>query len=212
MNKYSTLGFSGLSYIVMAIMTTFVVENIYDHEWDTPTLYDVVHESVPVYPPKWITDHFVFFFMIYTMFRWGFINIDYLSIYFLSLTVLLLLRVITFTVTQTPPPTKIGSEYREKHCKAKILPQMGFTLNKYVYSCVDNMFSAHTAHIMVAFALIFLFSDNFAEKLALGLVAGVCAFSIASSRLHYTSDVVVSAMLSPLVVFAIYKNLFYTLP
>ena len=29
-----------------------VVENIDDKEWDTPTLYDVVHESVPMYPPK----------------------------------------------------------------------------------------------------------------------------------------------------------------
>ena len=211
MKNYSTLAFSGLSYIVMAIITTFVVENIDDKEWDTPTLYDVVHESVPVYPPKWITDHFVFFFMIYTIFRWGFIDIDYLSIYFLSLTILLAFRLVTFTVTQTPPPTKIGSKYREKHCRKKILPHVGFTLNKYVYSCVDNMFSAHTAHIMVALTLIMLFSDNFAEKLALGLISLVSIFSITSSRLHYTSDVVVSSMLSPLVVFAVYKNLFYKL-
>jgi len=209
MNKYWTLGLSVMAYFIIGLLTTFVIENIDDKEWAHASLYDVVHENFPPYPSYWVTDIFAYFFIIYTLFRWGAINIQYVSLYILSLAIILLLRLFTFTLTQTPPPIKINSAYRKEVCKKKILSHIGFFFPKAMnISCVDNMFSSHTAHIMAALTLIFLFSKSVAEKLILTLVSFACVFSITSSRLHYTSDVIVASIVAPLVVFAVYKTWF----
>ena len=199
--------YSILYYIIIGIVSVFASENIADREWNEKTLYDIVHEYTPVWPHPQIPTYFVYASILYTLIRWTPINMRIISLYFISLSLILTFRLFTFSVTQTPPPRLKNDEWRKHHCKRNMFSHIGVNF-KNVDTCIDNMFSGHTTHIVVAMAIVLLFSKNLIEKLLLLLLTSFAVFTIISGRLHYTSDVLVATIISSLTVFYLKQKLF----
>jgi hypothetical protein len=208
MKNYILLIISISLYIIIGIINVFVTEKIVDYEWNQNTLYDIVHNNIKQFPPVKIINYLVYLFILYTIARWSPIDIKILSLYFLSLSILLILRLITFTTTQSPPPISKKNKWRIHNCKKKKMVNIGINFKKMFDSCVDNMFSAHTFHVITALTIIFLFSNNLIEKIILFLIAIFTVFSITSSRLHYTSDVIIAIIISPLITYFLKQKLF----
>tara|TARA_Y100000389_G_scaffold105614_1_gene102525 strand:- start:1538 stop:2218 length:681 start_codon:yes stop_codon:yes gene_type:complete len=207
MKSTNLLILSILLYISISIITVFVSENITDREVDYATLYDVVHKNTSPYPKQYIPTYFVYFFILYTIVRWGSVDLRILSLFFLSLSAILFMRLFTFTTTQTPPPSVGDSKWRIDHCKRNLLSHLGISFSKYPYVCVDNMFSGHTSHIIVAITIILLYSSYTIERIGLTLLGLLSLIAIITSRLHYTADVIVATIISSLTVFFISKKM-----
>jgi hypothetical protein len=76
-------------------------------------------------------------------------------------------------------------------------------------TCMDNMFSAHTANSIIPMMMVLLYSNYKYEKIAISIIALVNAFFVIISRLHYSADVIVSVFLSitvPLSIKYIFRN------
>jgi len=193
--------FSILIYIFISIITVFITENITDREIKHPPLYDMIHENTPVYPNPYVPDYLVLFFIFYTIIRWGLIDFKKVTLFFLSLSVILFMRLFTFTLTQTAPPRKLDSKWRIDHCKRNLMKHFGISFNKISSTCVDNMYSGHASHIVVAVTIILLYSKSIYEKIGLSLLALISIITIITGRLHYTSDVIIATYISSLMVF-----------
>ena len=205
-NKIKLLIYCILFYIFTSLLTVAVTENISDREVNKESLYDFIHEITPVFPSQPTVTYFVYFFILYTVFRWGYFDLNKVSLFFFSLSVLYLLRLFTFTLTQTPPPRSKDNQWRVDHCKRTILSSFGISLKKIGSSCVDNMFSGHASHIVVALTIILLYSKNKTEKFVLSLLGILSLITVITGRLHYSSDVIVSMIISSLTVFFISKT------
>ncbi len=207
MKTINLLIYSILYYIIIGILSVFASENIADREWNEKTLYDVVHEYVPLWPHPQIPTYFVYISILYTLIRWIPINIRIISLYFLALSLILTFRLFTFSLTQTPPPRFKNDEWRKQHCRRNMFSHIGISF-KNVDTCIDNMFSGHTTHIVTAIAIVLLFSKNIIEKILSFLLGSFAVFTIISGRLHYTSDVLVASIISSLTVFYLKEKLF----
>ena len=200
MNDIKLLIFSIIAYILSSLLTIVVSENIADVETHNHTLHDIVHSNFSIFPSEKRCNYIVYTYIGYHIIRWGLEDHKKISLYFLSLACLLLMRIITFTVTQTPPPRYEDDKWRINHCKRNVLSHIGISFNDVNYTCIDNMFSGHAAHIVVAASIILLYSNNNIERIIVSIITLISLFSIVSGRLHYTSDVVVSTIVSFLTV------------
>ena len=68
-NSKTLLTISILYYIVIGVFTIFISENITDHEWEKEPLYDMIHENFSIFPEPSIPNYFVYFYLLYTIFR-----------------------------------------------------------------------------------------------------------------------------------------------
>ena len=182
-----------LAYALMGTITVFVTENIRDTQYLRQTLYDVVHHNTPQYPNPHILDKAVILSMAYVLMRWGFVDLRILATYFFAMSCMLLVRLFTFTLTQTPPPRRLNDKWRVNHCKRSVLPHLGISFSKMNESCIDNMFSGHAATLISALAIIWFFSKNMIEKIIASIVLTTSAIGVITSRMHYTSDVIIGS-------------------
>ena len=93
-------------------------------------------------------------------------------------------------MTQMPPPRTGCSSISPGDPIHINLLRKGFR------ECMDLMYSGHTFHVALICCLVLFTSNSTAEKALVILAAlaeGVC---IIGSRIHYTSDVLVSLLLS----------------
>lgn len=183
-------------YILIGTVTIFVSENLPDYSFRRHTLYDVVHEYVPQFPHPSIPDSVAAFALLYMIIRWWSVDLRIPSIYFYGLSGLMLVRLFTFTSTQTPPPRKLDDKWRLDHCKRTVLKHLGISFSKVSETCIDNMFSGHAATIVSALCIILLFSKNIIEKIIASIVVTLTTIAIVTSRMHYTSDVIVAVVFS----------------
>ena len=75
-------------------------------------------------------------------------------------------------------------------------------------SCMDNMFSGHAATIVAGLSTVLLFSNNSLEKIIASIITMIVSVMVITSRLHYTSDVIVGATFSFMAVY-LFKNLLF---
>jgi len=207
MNNTTLLIYSIIYYIIIGVLSVFASENIADREWKENTLYDIVHDFFPVWPRPDIPTYFVYFYFLYTLIRWTPVNLRIVALYFLSLSLVLTFRLFTFSVTQTPPPRLKNDEWRKHHCRRNMFSHIGINF-KNVDTCIDNMFSGHTTHIVSALTILLLFSKFFMEKIVLFLFGIFAVFTIITGRLHYTSDVLVATIISILSVVSLKEAMF----
>ena len=99
-----------------------------------------------------------------------------------------------------------NNTWRIEHCKRNLLSHLGISFSKFPDVCVDNMFSGHTSHIIVAITIILLYSSYTIERIGLTLLGLLSLIAIITSRLHYTADVIVATIISSLTVFFISKK------
>ena len=196
------------AYVIIALITIFVSENITDNVYDRRTLYDVIHHYVPQYPDPAIPDAITLFTFFYMIVRWWNVDLKIPTVYFYSLAALMFVRLFTFTTTQTPPPRKRDDKWRIDHCKRTVLKHFGVSFLKTSETCIDNMFSGHAATLMCALCVILLFSKNMTEKIVASIIISLATFAIITSRMHYTSDVIVAVVVSIMAVL-ITKHIFF---
>lgn len=202
------LGLSIIGYAIIGILTIFISENITDFEWDKKPLYDIIHTNFPIYPHPDIPNYLVVFYFFYTLCRWFPIDLKIVALYFISTSLILTYRILTFSMTQTPPPKLNGDELQKYHCKRNMFSHIGINFKKVSGTCVDNMFSGHATHIVCAITIILLFSKSIIEKMVLSLVGIFALVTIITSRLHYTSDVLIAIIISVLSVISLKECMF----
>ena len=200
-----------VSFICFCIIHYFNVamaQYVSNPEYDKEGLADVIHNMIPIWPPEPITPTLLTITIIlYTLVRIGFMKIEYIGYFFNILSIILVLRLPAFLVTITPPPGKIG--LRKDTCRYRYITNIlkaSYKEEKFV--CVDNLFSAHAAFIVISMMFILTYSTIPIEKIIVVLVSILTLFMLVSERYHYTSDVYISSIISYLVftVFTFYTS------
>lgn len=192
-------------YIAIIILTIFITENIADYKYNDDGLYDTLHNSFDKIISMKYTNYIVFIFMIYCIIRFIFINTRYIGDALILISVLFILRLLTFTLTNVPPPYILKKN--KELCKYKLFGKhFGFSFNNIASTCNDFMFSGHTIHIIAFLLFILYFSNNLIEKIVLFCLSLIILFFIINSRMHYTSDVVVAIIIT----FLLFNYMFIT--
>lgn len=179
--------------IIVGILEIFMVENMEYKEYNKKPLFDHLHKIMPEISAD-IPTRIAVILMIYIVVRF-YNKPEILTFYFFSTTVMLLGRLSTFSITQTPPVTVVGDINRHTKCKRTMFQKLGFKFDL-TETCMDNMFSAHTANSIIPMMMVLLYSNYKYEKIAICIIALVNAFFVIISRLHYSADVIVSVFLS----------------
>lgn len=188
---------------------------------DFKTLPDIIHDKIPAGNQVYLKSanygiNILFISLLFLIIYGLYTNTNYTLRYIIFITallsVLMILRNITYSVTTVPPAAK--------GCKSSTHSFIWnpFLLIKYEENpdaeCVDYMFSAHATYALVIFYSIMftLISQNtfFSWKISKAILTiGTIwiLFSISASRLHYTSDVCVAIIIVSLL-FYIANNQF----
>ena len=191
-----------VSFVIFCIIhysNVAMAEYVANPEYDKQGLTDIVHSLVPFWPPYPIIPTLLTIsILLYALVRIGFMNIRYIGYFFNILSIILLLRLPAFLVTITPPPGKKGE--RKDTCRYRYITNvMKASYKEEKYVCVDNLFSAHTAFIMISMMFILTYSTIPLEKVIIALASVLTIFTLVSARYHYTSDVYISSIISYLV-------------
>jgi len=198
---------SFIIFIIVGYLEIVVAENVTDMEYNKHPLFDYLHKSVPEISEK-IPSTIVIMLMIYTVIRF-YNKPEILTLYFISSSVIFLGRLSTFTITQTPPVMLESDINRETKCKKTLFHTFGVSFKNTDQICIDNMFSGHAVNSIVPMMMILLYSNYKYEKIAISIIALINSFFVIISRLHYSSDVIVSIFLSittPLAIKYIFRN------
>jgi hypothetical protein len=179
--------------IIVGFLEIVMVENMEYKEYNKKPLFDHLHKIMPEISAD-IPTQIAIMLMIYTVVRF-YNKPEILTFYFFSTTVMLIGRLSTFSITQTPPVTVVGDMNRHTRCKRTMFQKLGFKFDL-SETCMDNMFSAHTANSIIPMMMVLLYSNYKYEKIAISIIALVNAFFVIISRLHYSADVIVSVFLS----------------
>lgn len=179
--------------IIIGFLEIFMVENMEYKEYNKKPLFDHLHKIMPEISAD-IPTRIAVILMIYIVVRF-YNKPEILTFYFFSTTVMLIGRLSTFSITQTPPVTVVGDINRHTKCKRTMFQKLGFKFDL-TETCMDNMFSAHTANSIIPMMMVLLYSNYKYEKIAICIIALVNAFFVIISRLHYSADVIVSVFLS----------------
>jgi len=191
-------------WLILDILDLFVVENIKYLEVNKDPLPNIIHRNIPIWPrTELLPSILVFIVFLYSLIRFTYINTNIIGLLFVTLGLLRPLRILIYTVTQTPSAMPI----KYNHCKKHLLNYIGISFSKEKNSCIDNMFSGHATSLMVPVFLLLIFSKNSYEKIMIGIIAIITNFLVINSRMHYTSDVLVSIFMSYGLVYII-KDIF----
>jgi len=140
-------------------------------------------------------NYLLYIYIIYSIIRLITLNPKYIGDVLILISILFILRIITFTVTNIPPTYSL--QKNKQLCKYKIFGKhFGFSFNNITHTCNDYMFSGHTVHIVSFLLFILYFSKNIIEKIILTFIALLILFFIINSRMHYTSDIVVAIIIT----------------
>ena len=174
----------------------------------TPPPTNIISETKAKEISEKIPSTIVIMLMIYTVIRF-YNKPEILTLYFLSSSVIFLGRLSTFTITQTPPVMLESDINRETKCKKTLFHTFGVSFKNTDQICIDNMFSGHAVNSIVPMMMILLYSNYKYEKIAISIIALINSFFVIISRLHYSSDVIVSIFLSittPLAIKYVFRN------
>ena len=182
-------------FIVIFIVTVFITENLKDYEFKDDSLPDVLHNNFKKFISMQNVNYILTVYLLYCFIRVITLNIRYMCDALILISILFILRIFTFSVTNLPP-TYILKKNKEL-CKYKIFGKsLGFSFKKISKTCNDYMYSGHTVHIVSLLLFILYFSKNIIEKIILTCLAIFLLFIIINSRMHYTSDVIVAVIIT----------------
>jgi hypothetical protein len=199
--------FSFIFWLIISLLDLYVIEHIDYLLVNKSPLPDILHKNIPMWPKtENIPTIIIFIILLYSIIRFTYININIISLLFFALGILIAIRIIIYSVTQTPSamPRKFN------HCKKHLLNYFGISFFKEKNSCIDNMFSGHTIHLMIPLFLLLIFSKNLYEKIIVGIISIIICFLIITSRMHYTSNVLISIYMSFSIIYickCVFENL-----
>jgi len=182
-------------YGIIGYINEFVAQNQIDHEIDRPPLYDRLHNILP-HISHWYPDIGLILFVMYFIIRWG---VEYPRVfenYIWIIVFLFIGRVVIFSLTQMPPP-RDGCSTKEKGDKIRVN-----VFRKNWVECLDLMYSGHTFHTILVSLFVLYIAPNIYEKILVFACSCVEMLLVIAGRLHYTSDVLVSALITVLFFFS----------
>lgn len=193
---FASLFFYVCVYLSILYLNDFASTNQVYHVVDDPPLYDRGHKLIPlinkIYP-----DIGVGCFIAYFVLRWG-VKYPYaLMNYLLMVSFLFIGRVVILSVTQLPPALPGCSTVKPGE-KLHYLN----ALKESWHMCIDYMYSGHTLHSVIIVLFILYLSKSWVEKSIAIFAVIIEMVLIIGSRIHYTADVLVGALVSILIFFA----------
>lgn len=182
-------------YGAVGYINQFVAENTVWQEMDTPPLYDLGHNALPLVP-KLYADVVVVAIVAYFVLRWGLRYPKTLENYLWIVTVLFVGRVVMFSVTQMPPA--------RPECSSKKAgdPKHFRVLKKTWKQCTDLIFSGHSLHAVLVLMFVLYLAKSTLEKVVVTVAVAIALVLIIASRIHYTVDVLLATLITILVFFA----------
>ena len=183
-------------YIVSLYANEWFAINTPDMEKKQTPLYDRGHQLLTPAISTKIPDYILTITLIYFIVRWYRTNKLLLANYFFLIALLFIMRIFIFMGTETPTPLKKCSNQKWKHPQAWSWKHIKWWFGEDDRTCVDNMFSGHTAHAAGIFLFTLFFSTYYSEKLAMLLSLLAIMITLIWSRMHYTSDVAVGFLLT----------------
>jgi hypothetical protein len=181
--------FAIVAYLFVGYINEFTAENQVYHTVHDPPLFDRGHQLFPVISMNY-ANGLLIALLFYFLFRWALKHPSTLVNYLWMTTFLFIGRVVLLTVTQLPPPILGCSSV------AKGDPLHFKLLQKTWTECMDLMYSGHTIHsVLIALFVLYLSPYAWEKIIISGLTLIELCFIIAG-RLHYTSDVLVAALVS----------------
>jgi hypothetical protein len=176
-------------YLLIGYINQFIAENQVYHNINEPPLYDRGHNLLPLLPKKF-PDIGLAVILIYFIVRWGFNYPNILINYLWMISLLFIGRAFLLSVTQFPPALTGCSTVKEND-------KLNFTIFRKGWNeCIDYMYSGHTIHcVLVALFTIYLTTYN-SEKIIIIIATIIEIIFIIGSRIHYTSDVIVGALVT----------------
>ena len=182
-------------FVVVFLVTTFITENLIDYEFKDDSLPDILHNNFKKFISMKTVNNILLVYLVYSIIRLITLNARYIGDALILISILFILRMITFSVTNIPPTYVLKKN--KKLCKYKIFgKQIGFSFSKILNTCNDYMFSGHTVHVVTCLLFILYFSKNIIEKIILTCFALFLLFIIINSRMHYTSDIIVAVIIT----------------
>lgn len=202
MKLLTALILSLIIYGLAGFMDLYVAENVNFKEVNAPPLYDVIHSITKVYLSITNLNRYMLFIIITFLLRWLFIGDKRIIVLFFLLTAIIYcFRVFTFTATQTPPP----ETHHEHACPRQSLSYIlrGSFSSKYAGKmCMDNMFSGHASTMLIILFLTLKYSPYMLEKIYYIITSFILLFFVITTRIHYTSDVIVAIIICSLLFLA----------
>jgi hypothetical protein len=178
-----------VAYLCIGYINEFTAENQVYHNINDPPLFDRGHQLFPVIESIY-ANGLLIALLFYFGLRWGVRHPSTLVNYLWMITFLFMGRVILLTVTQLPPPILGCSTV------AKGDPLHFRVLQKTWTECMDLMYSGHTIHSVLIALFVFYLSPYTWEKIIISVFTILELCFIIAGRLHYTSDVLVAALIT----------------
>jgi hypothetical protein len=184
-------------YLLMLYVNAWFAVNSPEFDENIPALYDrgfnLLSPAISPIFSDLLVNGLLGFFII----RWFLTDKLVLANYFLLLGIIFLCRVFVFMATETPSTYdkcsqkewKRLQEWSPKHFKWILTGSDNTT-------CMDNMFSGHTAHVVGVMMFTLYYSRNFLEKSVVCAATFATMVSLVWSRMHYTSDVLIALLVT----------------
>ena len=183
-------------YVMISYLSGFVAINLVDTIKHNPPLPDIFYNIIPQissYYPNILLLIYYFYFSVriirYDHRRYIIRLLKYLSI-------LLTMRIITFSVTTVPPSSR--GCYGRNPGEPIIWNVVSVLLSKNGNTCVDYMFSGHTTYFILLLLFMYEISRSFTEKLLNTIYVVIGIITIIAGRIHYSADVVVAIFMTTL--------------
>jgi hypothetical protein len=181
---------------MISYLSGFVAINLIDTIKHNPPLPDVFFSIIPQIP-----DYYPSFLLIiyYCYFLIRIIQFDHKR-YFIRLlkylSILLTMRIITFSVTTVPPALK--GCFGRNPGEPIIWNVIPILLSKNDNTCIDYMFSGHTTYFLLLLLFMYEISDSIKEKILNTIYVIIGIITIIAGRIHYSADVAVAIFMTTL--------------
>lgn len=205
MKIYYKLGLTFVLFSVISYINALAAINIRNPLTDLKPLPDIGFKYLPqissYYPNILLTVFCIYFFVRYVRKK----NLQIINSLILSIALLFLLRVITFTVTYVPPAT--NNCYRRGQNDMIEWNVVKYLVLRNDNTCLDYMFSGHVVYFVLLYLTMLKISDTtVGEKIFFSIYITFGILSIISSHIHYSVDVVIAIIFS----FVTFYNLILT--
>lgn len=186
-----------ISYFVIGYMNAFFALNVVNPLKGQPPLPDILFNILPQTTARF-SNLILLASCTYFLIRMYKSNaIPDLINLIACVNILFFVRVLTFTFTILPPP--MLNCYSASYTDPINWNGLYYMFHQYDDTCVDIMFSGHAVYLSLMCLYLLKFSECFWEKNIAKLIYAIGIVSIVSSRIHYTSDVIIGIALTKLV-------------
>jgi hypothetical protein len=183
-------------YGALGYLNEFAAQSQVNHEVRKEPLFDRGHNLIPAVPMAY-SNVLLIAAIVYFVLRFGIQRPALLENYLWIIAILFLGRVIIFSVTQYPPPSpECSSRQPGDPISANVFRKKGWE------ECLDLMYSGHTFHTVLVCLFVLYASPYRLEKFVVLTLALLELVLVIAGRLHYTSDVLVSILVTTLIFYA----------